>query len=264
MRKFFTLIVIVITVLFLGAAHLYWKEKTSAYAPAPKVEKKDAASSKGKTKKPVKSEAKDVLASTANWPKKAQDAFKKAVEEGRPYNIAFVGSESVGKEDGGWSVMLQEAMDKTYGDTVEVELFEYAERSDEFINNGHADEVAKFNPDFVLFEPFTLNDNGNVEVEDSQENILTFISTVKEQNEDALVVLQPPHPIHGATFYPSQVNQLKEFANVEGLDYLDHWSEWPEPENEELRTYLQDKQSAPNEKGHEVWFEFLRDYFIAK
>lgn len=259
MRKFVTLLVVLATFLFLGAAHFYWKEKTSASTPAPTIEKKETANVKEKTEKPIKVDSNDVLAAAANWPEEAQNDFKKAVEEGHPYKIAFVGSESVGKEDGGWSVMLQDALSKTYGDAIEVGIFEYAERSDEFINSGHAEEVAEFKPDFVLFEPFTLNDNGNVEVEDNHENIKTFISAVK----GAVVVLQPPHPIHGATFYPDQVGQLKDFANAEGLDYLDHWSAWPDQENEELRTYLKDKQSAPNEKGHEVWFEFLRDYFIA-
>ncbi|WP_018708358.1 SGNH/GDSL hydrolase family protein [Siminovitchia fordii] len=258
MRKFITLLAVIATFLFLVAGHFYWKEKTSAHTPVEKKEPVEA-KEKAKTKKPV-SVDEDLLTVSANWPKEAQDAFKKATSEGRPYKIAFVGSESIGKEDGGWSVMLKDALSEAYGNAVEVGIFEYDEQSDEFITNGHAEEVAKFKPDFVLFEPFTLNDNGNIEVEDNHENIKTFISDVK----DAVVVLQPPHPIHGATFYPGQVDQLKAFANAEGLDYLDHWSEWPDQSNEELRTYLQDQQSAPNEKGHEVWFEFLRDYFIAK
>ncbi|VEF49602.1 EPSX protein [Bacillus freudenreichii] len=262
MRKFITIIAVLATVIFLAAAHHYWKGKTSSVAPAAKVEEKPTDNIKEKAKKPVTVDA-DVLAAAANWPKEAQDTFKKAVAEGKPYKIAFVGSESIGKKDGGWSVMLEDALGDAYGDTVEVSIFEYAERSDEFTTNGHAEEVAEFEPDFVLFEPFTLNDNGNVEVEDNHENIKTFISAVKEANKNAIVVLQPPHPIHGAMFYPEQVGQLKDFANAEGIEYLDHWSVWPDQSNEELRAYLQDKQSAPNEKGHEVWYEYLRDYFIA-
>ncbi|RST74177.1 hypothetical protein D4T97_010885 [Siminovitchia acidinfaciens] len=263
MRKFITILAVLATIIFIAAAHNYWKGKTSAIVPAAKVEEKPTNDVEEKAEKPVTTDA-DVLAIAANWPKEAQGTFNKSVTQGKPYKIAFVGSESIGKEDGGWSVMLEDALGNAYDDTVEVGIFEYAERSDEFINNGHAEEVAGFGPDFVLFEPFTLNDNGNVEVEDNHENIKTFISAVKKANEDAVVVLQPPHPIHNATFYPEQVGQLKDFANSEGLDYLDHWSVWPDQENEELRTYLQDKQGAPNEKGHEVWFNYLKDYFIAE
>lgn len=264
MRKFITLMAVVATIIFLAAGHFYWKEKTSAHAPAMKESSKSGeVNAKKKADESVEVDT-DVLELTATWPDQARDSFERAVADGKVYKIAFVGSEALGENDGGWSVMLKDAIGEAYGDAVEVDIFEYAERSDEFISNGDHKEVAKFKPDFVLFEPFTLNDNGNLEVEENHENIKTFMSAVKKENDGAVFVLQPPYPIHGATFYPAQVEELEKFANEEGYVYLNHWSEWPDQEDEELRSYLKDKQSVPNEKGHEVWFNYLEDFFIAE
>ncbi|MBM7714973.1 hypothetical protein JOC94_001945 [Bacillus thermophilus] len=181
----------------------------------------------------------------------------------QPFKLALVGSKALGEEANGWSIQLQKALADAYGETLDVKIFQYEEQSDQFITSGHGKEVAEFQPDIVLFEPFTLNDNGTVTLEDSHENIHTFISTVQKEKEEAVVILQPPHPIHNATFYPSEVEALEKFAKDNNLPFLNHWAKWPAVENEELRSYLLEDQSAPNDKGHEVWFTYLNEYFIA-
>lgn len=261
MRRFVTVMAVLATVIFLFAAHTYWKGKTSAGTKAPAVTEEAVKNVMEKEENvESKSANQDLLTLADNWPDQAKEGLEKAMEEGRAYKVAVVGSGSLGEENGGWSVMLRDALGEAFGDHVEVGIFEYDERSDEFISNSRHNEVAEFEPDFVLFEPFTLMDNGNVEVEDNHENIQTFVDAVGE----AVVVLQPPHPIHDATFYPAQVNDLKTFAEDADLVYLDHWPEWPDVEDEELRSYLQEDQGAPNEKGHELWFEYLKGYFIAE
>ncbi len=62
------------------------------------------------------------------WGEEGENDFKKGVEEGDGYKSAFVGSDSVGKEDGGWWVMVEDGLRKRYGDGIEVGIFEYGER----------------------------------------------------------------------------------------------------------------------------------------
>lgn len=267
MRRFFTFIAVIITIIFLFAGHTYWKHKTTSVSVVKESGNSTTVTAKEKkddekAKEPVFDEKK--LEKAANWPEKAQTAFEKAMLNEKAFKVALVGSEALGKDANGWSVQLQEALADAYGDALDVKIFQYEERSDGFINSGHDKEVAKFKPDVILFEPFTLNDNGNVEVEDSHQNIETFLSSIEKENNEAVVILQPPHPIHNATIYPWQVEELEKFAGNHNLTFLNHWPEWPDPENEELRSYLLEDQSAPNKKGHEVWFAFLKKYFIAE
>lgn len=267
MRRFITFIAVIITLIFLFAGHTYWKHKTTSINVVKESENGTTDTAKGKKETGNANETifdEGKLEKAANWPENAQAAFEKAMLNEKALKVAIVGSEALGADANGWSVQLQEALADIYGDALDVKILQYGERSDEFIDSGHDQEVAKFKPDVILFEPFTLNDNGTVEIEDSHQNIETFLSSIEKENKEAVVILQPPHPIHNATIYPRQVDELERFAENQNLVFLNHWPEWPDPENEELRSYLLEDQSAPNEKGHEVWFTFLKKYFIAE
>lgn len=266
MRTALTYLAVIACVVFLASGHFYWKEKTNVSAinkqEAPVVSQND---NKRDEPKEEAVDYSDLLELATNWPEEAQATFGETLEEGRTYKIAIVGSAALGKEANGWSEMLKEELIQTFGESnLEVSLFEYSITSTEFIEDGYDKEVAALNPDLVLFEPFNLNDNtGWIPTETNHENILTFISALKDENSKAVLILQPPHPIV-STEYPKQVGMLKTFADEQGIPYLDHWSEWPGTDDEQLRDYLISSQSGPNEKGHEIWYEFLKAIFIAK
>ena len=56
---------------------------------------------------------------------------------------------------------------------------------------------------------------------------------------------------------------MRQFAGEEQLDYIDHWPIWPATD-EELVDYLAENKSAPNEAGHQLWFEFLEGNFVVE
>ena len=117
--------------------------------------------------------------------------------------------------------------------------------------------------DVVLFEPLTLNSSGVVVVETQHEHIEMFIDRVKDEVEDAVVVLHPPQLLHRAMNYPRQVQSVKSFADSNNIPYIDHWTEWPEINSDELATFL-DEDNWPNSDGAEVWANALITYFIAE
>lgn len=263
MRTALTYLAVIACGVFLVSGYIYWKDKTNN--PVEITEKKVAAVSDSEDKEKAKKPADPALLSlTENWPKQAQEDFAEAFENGRVYKLAIVGSVALGKDDNGWSKMLKEELEHTYGyDHLEVSIFEYPVRSDQFIAERYDREVAEYNPNLVLFEPFNANDNGNISTEDNHENTMKFISTLEKETDQAVVIIQPPHPFV-SSIYPEQIGELKEFADEEHLTYLDHWQVWPETDDEELRSYVLTPASAPNEKGHQVWFEYLKEYFIAE
>jgi hypothetical protein len=116
----------------------------------------------------------------------------------------------------------------------------------------------------IIFEPFLLNDNGKVVIQDSLTNITKIMKDVKAKNPTTTFVLQPSYPLYGAKFYPLQMDGLKEYAKQNKIAYLDHWTSWPGTNNTELKNYLLPDMSAPNKKGNNVWEQFILDYLIHK
>ena len=119
-------------------------------------------------------------------------------------------------------------------------------------------------PDLILFEPFILKDNGEVGIDHSLENASAVIASVKESLPQTEVILQPPHPLYKANFYPKQVEELQQFAEDNGITYLNHWEAWPDKNSEEIKEYISEDASQPSAKGHQLWADYLIDYFIAE
>ncbi len=260
-----TAIMVLACLVFLGSGYLYWKDKTSVAAGdrttvADSGELDEGESTTGDDEdKQDDEKMKQALTLAAHWPEKARDELSDKIQSGDTYKIALVGSLALGGDDG-WAAMLQDEMLTAYGeDILDIESFAYDETSTQFIAGDGFDEVVAYKPDLVLYEPFLLNDNWYGSVLDNQANIETFIAAV----EDAVVILQPARPVYNGTYYPRQVADLKEFAEKEGIPYLDHWEVWPDYTSEELNDYVVDGESSPSTKGHEIWLDYLKEYFIA-
>ncbi|MFI8687637.1 SGNH/GDSL hydrolase family protein [Rossellomorea sp. NPDC077527] len=255
MKNFLLVLLTIGCCAFLILGNTYWHEKTavSSYSKQPTMEKVDSAPTEEKSESPLYS----------NWPERAQKAYKDAVENGQAYKVAIVGSPALGAEENGWSVQLKEELENAYSESMEVSVFQYDTDSLNFINGEEVDEVISFSPDMVLYEPFSLNNNSvGVLAEDNQDSIGIFLEKLKGANEDVVLLLQPSHPIFGATYYPMDVEKLRAYAEEKGITYLDHWSEWPTDES--LKDMLVESQDTPNEKGYTLWTDYLTDYFISE
>ncbi|MCA0150363.1 SGNH/GDSL hydrolase family protein [Rossellomorea vietnamensis] len=238
--------------------NMYWQEKTSV-SSAEKTANVTEETDQSTEVEP------DFDSLIVNWPEDAQASFKKAVADGTPYKLAIVGSLALGADENGWSEQVKSELIDTYGDNIEVKIFQYDTTSLTFVNGENVDEVLNYEPQLVLLEPFALNDNSNgVGGENNQESIQIFKRKLSEQNEDAVLILQPTHPIAGATYYPLQIEKLKDFAEENEIPYLNHWSAWPVDDEEALGELLAEDQETPSEEGHALWAEYLVDYFIAK
>ncbi|MGM0853966.1 MAG: SGNH/GDSL hydrolase family protein [Bacillota bacterium] len=242
--------------------NMYWQERTSV----SNAEKTTTVTEPQAGHQEAEGEGeKDYDSLIGNWPKEAQVAFKETVATGSPYKLAIVGSLALGADENGWSEQVRTELIDTYGNTVEVKIFQYDTTSLTFVNGENVEEVLGYEPQLVLFEPFALNDNSNgVGAVNNQESIQIFERKLKEQNEEAVLVLQPTHPIAGATYYPMQIEELKEFAEENGIPYVDHWKTWPIDDEEALGELLVDSQEMPSEEGHVLWGEYLKDYFIGE
>jgi hypothetical protein len=266
MKAFLTTLLAILCGGILLWGNIHWNNKTTISASEPKsdtVQKEPTKQREANNVEKVKNEP-EIISYTKNWPTEAVETFKQAQEEGRPYRILLTGSSALGEEPAGWAYQTKEELIKTYSENnVSIEILKYEKTSLQVVQEEDQDEIAAANADLVIFEPFTLNDNTfGVGAENSHINIETIIETIKEINPDTFVILQPPNPIYNAKYYPVQVEALKEFAGQNDIPYLDHWTAWPDPATTEINDYL--TNGEPNEKGHQLWAEYIIDYLITK
>lgn len=260
MRTFSLLLLGLICAGVLVYGNMYWQDKISVSSA-----EKTANVTTAETEEQAEEVEPSFESLISNWPEDAQTSFKKAVTDGTPYKLAIVGSLALGADENGWSEQVKDELMDTYGDTIEVKIFQYDTTSLTFVNGENVDEVLDYEPQLVLLEPFALNDNSNgVGGENNQESIQIFKRKLTEQNEDAVLILQPTHPIAGATYYPLQIEKLKDFAEENNIPYLDHWSAWPVDDEEALGELLAEDQETPSEEGHALWADYLEEYFIAE
>ncbi len=260
--KHFLIILLTIgcaAVLFLGSQE--WKEKVQVQVKS-KVTSAQTKTVEENTE--PQEEKSQLLHYATNWPDEAQEGFQSALDRDQPYKIVLAGSPALGQEPSGWSAIVKKELEKVYGASVEVTVSSYDLTSVEFIDEGKHEELAAEQGDLILLEPFILKNNGKVGNELASQNYMDIIEAIKKGNDKAVVILQPANPLSKAKYYPLQVEALKEYAEENDVPYLDHWQAWPETEEKRRELLDGSEQSYPNELGHQIWADYLIDYFISE
>lgn len=267
MKRFISVVLAVscIAILFMGQIH--WNEKTSV--STTKGESKKVFSDTNKkdpdSKNKVSSDSAEYyLSFTKNWPAESVKVFKNKLEQGDPFKFTIVGSSSLGIGEGSWPEIVKGELNDTFGDHLDISILSYNLTSMDFITQNNQEDIIQEKPDLVLFEPFTLEDNGIVTIDDSLTNLTNIMTIVQNDNPEAMFVLQPPHPLFNANFYPIQVQGLQNFAENNGIAYLNHWEVWPDQTTGAIKEYLSEDSSEPSPKGHQLWADYVTDYFISK
>jgi hypothetical protein len=149
-------------------------------------------------------------------------------------------------------------------DHIAVSVHTYNVTSNEFIANNTQKEIAAEKAQLIVFEPFLLNDNNKGTVANSLNNLTKIMGDVKAANPGTTFILQPSYPLYAAKYYPRQVAKLKQYAAQNQITYLDHWTSWPASTDKALNDYLLPGGTGPNEKGIQIWSQYLINYLIHK
>ncbi|MBT2756702.1 SGNH/GDSL hydrolase family protein [Mesobacillus foraminis] len=268
MKNVLIVLLAVACVFLLVAGNLHWKEKTTV--SSAKQDQNGTVSQDVNNEKETTTpgnpdiDVEELTKLTESWPNDARAQYSEALENNKPFTILLAGSNALGTEENSWSSLLKKELETAFAGTVKVVVKTYDLTSSQFIAGEKLGELTKVKPDMTLLEPFILKDNGMVTIEDSEKNITSIAAGLLEENSNHSLILQPSFPIYQATYYPLQVEALEDYANRNSIDYLDHWSSWPDPDSEEIKQYLTEDQESPNEAGHKLWADYLVNYFIAK
>ncbi|PEB50842.1 EPSX protein [Bacillus pseudomycoides] len=256
-------LVLVIVVLFIASivsGKLHWNKKV-ANATRQTSEVKDS-----KEKKEEKAEKKQDAKTAFNeeYAKKLPDAVKERLK--KAVNLVIVGDQASSSEKDTWAAKLTANLDTSYGKGLwNVTVKEYKDEStEELITNKRDKDIAKANPDVILFEPPFITDNSKSGNGNSVANTQKFVQALSNSAEGATIMIQPPNPVYNAENYPKAIEALKQFATQNGYTYVNHWEVWPDPTTKEILPYLQEEFGFPSAKGHELWAQYVTNYFVAK
>lgn len=261
MRKVSAILITVICIFVLIFSYLSWKEKIQAAG----LQKEQTAVNKtqekiSNTDVQESFPSLDISSLAANMDSDVRAIFLDRLEKGETLQVLVVGSEAMNSGSPGYAELFENSMVNAYSNFVDVDSVSVDGTSAYFLEQ---DINLSKGYDVVILEPFTLNNNGLVEIEREHEHIQEFAGRVSAEVADAVLLLQPPQPIYGAQFYLRQVKALEEFALQQNFGYINHWTAWPDTNDIALKTYLTDSGS-PAQQGAEAWATELSTYFIAK
>ncbi|MCH4826797.1 SGNH/GDSL hydrolase family protein [Planococcus halocryophilus] len=256
--KIGALLAVIICIIILFFSYLTWQDKLeNVLAPVESVSAENDDQKEDKTEE-VKSDKKvNIDALIANMDEPSQNLFVERNENGESLKVLIAGSAALESGDPGYAERLQASLEEAYADFIEVDILSIEGTSESLL-----DVDLSSGYDLVLLEPMTLMNNGIVAIEQEREHINEFRDKLTDQVEDAVLVLHPSQPIYGAGYYLAQIVALKEFAQLYDYAYINHWTSWPDTDNEVLKDHLTE-DGLPNSKGAELWAEELEAYFIA-
>ena len=271
------ILVLVVFVLFIASivsGKMYWNKKVAnatgqtSEVTKKKAEVKDSGAKKEERKAEKKQDAKSSFneAYAKNLPDEVKEKLKKAAEDEKAVNLVIVGDEASSSAKDAWTAKLTANLETAYGKGLwNVTVKEYkGESTEELIANKRDKEIAKENPDVILFEPPFITDNSKTGNGNSVANTQKFVQALSISAKGATIMIQPSNPVYGAKNYPKSIEALKQFAAQNNYTYIDHWGAWPDATTKAILPYLQEEFGFPSAKGHDVWAQYVTNYFIAK
>jgi len=265
-----SIVILVMFALFIVSivsGKIHWSKKV-ANATAQTNEVQTTKTKVEKTKKEEKQDAKSSFneAYAKNLPDVVKEKLKKAAADKKAVNLVIVGDEASSSEKDAWVAKFTANLEASYGKGLwNVTVKEYeGESTEELIANKRAQDIAKANPDVILFEAPFITDNSKTGNGNSVTNAQKFVGELSSSAKEATIMIQPPNPVYGAKNYPKAIEALKQFATQNDYTYVDHWTAWPDATTKAILPYLQEEFGFPSAKGHEVWAQYVTDYFVAK
>lgn len=196
-----------------------------------------------------------------NLPEEVQTKIKQAIETKTTLQLVIAGDEAAT----GWPDILAKNLQDTYGSGVfQVTVRSYPQKTTkDWVAEQLFEEVANSKPDILLYEPSLLVDAGVLGKQQSMNNIVLILDEIEKLIPGISIMVQPPNPLHQAQYYPSTVQLLKDSMKKKGITYVDHWESWPDPNGDDILSYLEQPDGWANAKGQQAWAQYLTDYFTA-
>jgi len=238
------------------------------YAPVKTTQKEDSKEESTDTQDETPEinslTAQQIESLTANMSEDVLEVVTSRLEAEEKIQLLVIGSSSIELGSPGYGELLTSNLSEAYGDWIETTTISYDKTTASLVDD--LDGVLidwSQDYDVVLLEGMNLSNNGQVVVEDAIGHIQTFNTKMQQSVADAVLVIHPSQPLPSAVFYPTEVDSFKSYLTSRGFTYIDHWSQWPVGNKDEMNTYLTE-DSTPNEKGAALWASALSTFFTGQ
>lgn len=263
-KGLFLIIFIVVCGILIIFSYLAWKEELDSVARP--VERVEASAEESEEVTETTDEQTDetssldeaFTASLTNMDEEVRAVFETRKASGEKIQLLILASDLVDMGTPSMSQLVEDRLQATYGDAIEISKQTFNENSITITEQELIDYEGGF--DVVLFEPFTLKNNGEVDVETEHAHITSIVEKFRSEVEDVAIVFTPSNPIYNASYYPVQVEALITFLNEQEYPVIEHWQNWPDPKDELIKEYL-DENSRPNTQGAAAWARAVTSYF---
>jgi hypothetical protein len=247
---------ILLSIAIIIGGHYYYQQKLNTIAV-------DATISAADTVTPTKNENEVQPSNSTDSTNELTELLKEWTESlnsDDSLSVTVFGSTSITNADDSltsWPLLLESKISEFQGaPPIDITIVDVGKTvSIEVLTSDYLKQVIDSNPDVLLFEPFILNDNGSIRIEDSLEALDLMLQYITARLPDTTIVLMPPNPLYGANFYLTQIERLQQFALDHEYIYADHWQHWPSTEDTALNDYVEN--ARPNEEGHALWAEAM-------
>ncbi|MFT4414456.1 SGNH/GDSL hydrolase family protein [Fredinandcohnia humi] len=270
MKNIALVLAIIISIILVVSGKIHWDNKIEATTKIDNKVSSERPATKNESNEKKEEvvvnevDSSDIVKYTKNLPQEIVSKIEGAVSSKEPVHLIIMGSASTPEAQNGWPTLLKTELLQTYGEEIfKITIKEFADKTSiNVIQEELYQEVVDLHPDILLLEPFILADNGLVTIEDRLTNLTTMLEEFYNENPELTVLLQPANPLQGAVHYPKEVAELQRYAESNEYIYLNHWTAWPDHQSTEIAPYL--AEDMPNDLGHQLWADYLIDYFISK
>ncbi|WP_432354347.1 hypothetical protein [Sporosarcina sp. A2] len=265
MKKGFILIVL-LAVVCAGAlfySTTVYNSKIREAASVKSAKQPPSESSTPLTKNEASTESEKVLAApkgdllAENLFPNVKSLMQKRFADGENVQMLIIGSGAIQPVAERFATALTEK----FGESVTVDAVTADMTSPQFIEQGLPEIDWSTGYDIVIYEPFTLKNNGEVVIEREQQDLMKVKNTALESVKDAVFIVTPPQPIFQANYYDRQVSALKNFTAANNIPFVDHWTSWPATNSKDLLEFVGKDQSLTN-RGVQTWSNALIQTFL--
>lgn len=271
-NKSYFFITMVTSIIIIIASYLYWTVKlndneslsivVSGQSDEPDVleEDGDAGESEDADAAEVDEDVDSLDMKThflANKDERIKEKLEERLNNDEAVRVLFIGSKYVEAENSSVPTTFSSLMELRLESLFQLEelVIDDGTMFSLFKNQEYV-EKASGEYDFVIIEPFMLNNHGIISYEDTVHYLDKFFDEWAES--DALLVVQTATK-NNITYVQERYEHLQEYMEGRSEIFVDIWDGLSD--EEELTDYIKEN-AYPNEDGVQRWAEELASYFI--
>lgn len=265
-NTFFFFITIIISGIIIIGSYFFWTSKVDNATTNTELElvvedNKDKKSNdkkdKSKKNKEETSEDSDEI-DLSERHEGIHEQLLSRVEDDKPVRFLMIGSKRTVSDNVHLADAFKDRLEPALANLLELDEITMMDDSIFSFYNSDTYAAHKDNEyDFVIMEPFMLNNQGVLSYDDTESYINDVLADWADK--DTLVIVQPSAKTDAIDYIIERHNHLVEFMSGRPEVFIDAWAEIAEDEN--IEDYV-GEGGTPNDDGINLWADELASYFV--